>query len=48
MVPSIAYLYRDLLVNNDWQTWNGHIQDSYSRGKFRVNGGIRYDWQTSK
>ncbi|MBP6716466.1 MAG: hypothetical protein KA205_06360, partial [Acidobacteria bacterium] len=48
VVPSIAYLYRDLLVNNDWQTWNGYIQDSYSRGKFRVNGGIRYDWQTSK
>jgi hypothetical protein len=29
-------------------TYNGYIQDSYSRGRLRVNGGIRYDWQTSK
>ena len=47
-VPRQAVLYRDQLLNNDWYTWNGYIQDSFSRGKFRVNGGIRYDWQTSK
>jgi hypothetical protein len=47
VVPSIAYLYRDLLLNNNWYTWNGYLQDSYSRGKFRVNAGVRYDWQTS-
>ena len=47
-VPYQAVLYRDQLLNNDWWTYNGYIQDSYSRGKFRVNGGIRYDWQTSK
>ena len=48
VVPYVAYLYRDFLINNDWQTYNGYIQDSYSRGKLRINGGIRYDWQTSK
>ena len=41
-------LYRDQLLNNDWWTYNGYIQDSYSRGRLRINGGIRYDWQTSK
>jgi len=48
VVPSIAYLYRDLLVNNDWHSWNGYLQDQFSRGKLRLNGGVRYDWQTSK
>ena len=47
-VPYTAVLYRDQILNNDWQTYNGYIQDSYSRGKIRVNGGVRYDWQTSK
>ena len=40
--------YRDQLRNNDWWTYNGYIQDSYSRGRLRINGGLRYDWQTSK
>ena len=48
IVPYQAVLYRDQLLNNDWWTYNGYIQDSFSRGKWRVNGGIRYDWQTSK
>lgn len=48
LVPYQAVLYRDQLQNNDWWTYNGYIQDSYSRGKFRVNAGVRYDWQTSK
>jgi hypothetical protein len=43
-----AVLYRDQLLNNDWWSYNGYLQDSYSRGRFRINGGIRYDWQTSK
>ena len=43
-----AMLYRDQLLNNDWWTYNGYIQDSYSRGRLRINGGLRYDWQTSK
>jgi len=47
LVPRSAVLYRDDLVNNNWWTWNGYLQDSYSKGKLRVNGGIRYDWQQS-
>ncbi|MBP8273534.1 MAG: carboxypeptidase regulatory-like domain-containing protein [Acidobacteria bacterium] len=47
-VPYRAVLYRDQLRNSDWWTYNGYIQDSYSRGKFRVNAGLRYDWQQSK
>ena len=41
-------LYRDQLLNNDWWTYNGYIQDGYSRGRLRLNGGLRYDWQQSK
>src|SRR5688500_481949 len=48
LVPYRAELYRDQLRNNDWWTWSGYIQDSFSRGKWRVNGGLRYDWQHSK
>jgi hypothetical protein len=47
-VPRNAVFYRDQLRNNDWWTWSGYLQDSYSRGRMRINGGIRYDWQTSK
>ena len=47
-VPYQAVFYRDQLLNNDWWTYNGYIQDSYSRGRLRINGGLRYDWQTSK
>jgi hypothetical protein len=48
VVPHQADLYRDQLLNNDWWTYNGYFQDSYSRGRWRINGGIRYDWQQSK
>jgi hypothetical protein len=48
MVPYQAILYRDQLLNNNWWTYNGYIQDGYSRGQWRVNGGLRYDWQQSK
>ncbi len=40
--------YRDQLINTLWWSWNGYIQDSYSVGRWRVNGGLRYDWQQSK
>jgi carboxypeptidase family protein len=43
-----AVLYRDQLRNNNWWTYNGYVQDSYSRGQWRINGGLRYDWQQSK
>ena len=48
LVPFQAVLYRDNLLNNDWWTYNGYIQDSFSRGRWRINGGLRYDWQQSK
>jgi hypothetical protein len=47
-VPYQAVLYRDQLRNSDWWTYNGYIQDAFSRGKVRINGGLRYDWQQSK
>ncbi len=33
LVPYQAVLYRDQLRNNDWWTYNGYIQDSFSRGR---------------
>ena len=48
LVPYQAQVYRDQLLNNDWWTYNGYIQDSFSRGRWRLNGGLRYDWQQSK
>jgi hypothetical protein len=48
LVPYQAVLYRDQLRNNDWHTYNGYVQDEFSRGRVRLKGGLRYDWQTSK
>ena len=47
LVPYYAEVYRDQLRNNKWWSYNGYIQDSFSRGKLRVNAGLRYDWQQS-
>jgi hypothetical protein len=43
-----AVAYRDQLINTLWWSWSGYVQDSYSVGRWRVNGGLRYDWQQSK
>jgi hypothetical protein len=48
LVPYQAVLYRDQIRDNDWWTYNGYLQDSFSKGRWRINGGIRYDWQQSK
>ena len=48
LVPWRATLTRNQLTNNEWWSWNGYIQDSFSRGRLRVNAGLRYDWQQSK
>jgi hypothetical protein len=48
LVNYAAVLYRDQLRNNDWWSYNGYLQDSYSRGRVRINGGLRWDWQRSK
>jgi hypothetical protein len=48
LVPYQAVLYRDQLRNNNWWTYFGYIQDEYARGRWRLKGGLRYDWQHSK
>ncbi|MEX2271076.1 MAG: carboxypeptidase regulatory-like domain-containing protein, partial [Vicinamibacterales bacterium] len=48
LVPWRAELYRDQLRNSDWWSYNAYIQDSFSRGRWRLNGGLRWDWQHSK
>ena len=48
LVPYRAELYRDQLRNNDWWSYFGYMQDSFSRGKWRLNGGLRFDYQHSK
>jgi hypothetical protein len=48
LVPRRAEINRDSLTNNDWWSYNGYIQDSYSYKRLRVNAGLRYDWQQSK
>jgi Carboxypeptidase regulatory-like domain len=47
-VPYRAELYRDALRNSVWWSWNGYVQDSYTHGRYTVNGGLRYDWQHSR
>lgn len=48
VVPYQAVLYRDQLRNNEWWTYFGYLQNEYSRGRIRLKGGLRYDWQQSK
>jgi hypothetical protein len=48
IVPYRAVMNRDQLRNNDWWTYFGYIQNEYSRGRIRLKGGLRYDWQHSK
>lgn len=48
LVPYRAVLYRDQLRNSQWWSWSGYLQESYSKGRYRLNGGLRYDWQHSK
>ena len=49
VIARSAVLYRDRVsTNTDWWSYNGYIQDGYSRGKWRLNGGLRWDWQQSK
>jgi hypothetical protein len=48
LVARNVSLTRNRLTNNDWWSYNGYIQDSFSRGRIRINAGLRYDWQQSK
>jgi Carboxypeptidase regulatory-like domain len=49
VIARSAVLYRDRINNNtDWWGYNAYVQDSYSYGRWRLNGGLRWDWQQSK
>jgi hypothetical protein len=48
LVPYRAEMRRDHITNNDWWMWSGYLQDSFSRGRMRINAGLRFDWQQSK
>ena len=37
LVPYQAVINRDVLVNNDWWTYNGYIQDSYSKAMAKAS-----------
>src|SRR5262249_10933242 len=37
VVARSAVLYRDFVVNNNWWSYNGYIQDGYSHGRVRLN-----------
>jgi hypothetical protein len=48
LVPYRAELYRDGLRNSLWWSYFGYVQESFQRGRFTANAGLRYDWQHSK
>ena len=44
-VPVEADLYRDSNTERSLTQLYGYLQDSYTRGKLTVNGGVRFDFQ---
>lgn len=47
LVPAGAILVRDGLINTDWHTYFGYLQDSFTAGRITATAGLRDDWQTS-
>jgi hypothetical protein len=47
LVVRNAQIWRDGLTNYDWQTTYGYLQDSYTRHRLTINGGLRFDYQWS-
>jgi len=47
LVPFRATIWRDGLTNYDWQTTFAYLQDSYTRRRLTINGGLRFDYQWS-
>ena len=46
--PEISRFFRDgNTLSKSW-TYGGYLQDNYSRGKLRLNVGVRYDFQDGK
>lgn len=44
-VPVEADMYRDSNTERVVTQYYGYLQDSYSRGKLTINGGLRFDYQ---
>lgn len=47
-VPEFAYLYRDHNIKIGLYTMSSYVQDSFSKGRFRLNLGLRWDYQDDK
>jgi len=47
LVPYRASLWRDGLGNYDWESTFAYLQDSYTKKRLTINGGLRYDYQWS-
>ncbi len=47
-VPSEAEISRDGYLSRDLWSWSGYVNDSYSRGRLTINGGVRIDYQDDK
>ena len=46
--PELVRFFRDANTLSKAWTYGGYIQDNYSRGKLRLNLGVRYDYQDGK
>jgi carboxypeptidase family protein len=48
VAPDLVQIFRDGNTLSRTWTYGGYIQDNYSRGKLRLNLGLRYDFQDGK
>jgi hypothetical protein len=48
VTPELVQIYRDGNTLSKTWTYGGYIQDNFSRGKLRLNMGLRYDFQDGK
>jgi hypothetical protein len=48
VAPDLVQIFRDGNTLSRTWTYGGYIQDNYSRGKLRLNMGLRYDFQDGK
>jgi hypothetical protein len=48
VTPELVQIYRDGNTLSKTWTYGGYLQDNFSRGKLRLNMGLRYDFQDGK
>jgi hypothetical protein len=48
VTPELARIYRDANTLSKTWTYGAYLQDNFSRGKLRLNLGLRYDFQDGK